>query len=77
MNEYINSLLKSTKIATEELNKSLSLLDNLMSETLKKAPQEDKDKIEELKNKSEKIIRFAKLGDTNSINEILKSMQNG
>ena len=77
MSKFINELLKSSQAASNELSKSMSLLDELMAETLRKAPESDKPKIEEIKNKTAKIIQLAKNGDTKAAQELLNTIKNG
>lgn len=77
MSKFINELLKSSQAASNELSKSMGLLDELMSETLRKAPESDKKKIEEIQIKTKQIIQLAKNGDTKAAHELLNTIKNG
>ena len=77
MSKFINELLKSSQAASKELSKSMNLLDELMSETLRKAPENDKKKIEEIQIKTKQIIQLAKSGDTQAAHELLNTIKNG
>ncbi|ALN97198.1 hypothetical protein LIT13_06760 [Flavobacterium psychrophilum] len=77
MSKFINELLKSSQAASNELSKSMSLLDELMAETLKKAPKEDRKKIEEIQYKTKEVIELAKKGDSKAAQELLKTIKNG
>jgi hypothetical protein len=72
---YFNELLANTQIATDALKKSLDGMEVMLGEALKNAPEQDKHKVAAMKGGIERAMTAAKNGDTNGIQDILKSFE--
>lgn len=75
--DFLKQLTESTAKASAELSKSMGIIDKMMEETLKNAPEEDKAEINRLKNLSMQVVNYAKAGDTKKVEELINTFKNG
>lgn len=75
--DHLQQLSKMAMQSSKQLNQQMSILENVMSETLKNAPEENKAEIEKVKALTNKAINLAKQGKMQDVDQIIKNFKNG
>lgn len=75
--DHLQQLSKMAMESSKQLNQQMSILENVMSETLKNAPEENKAEIEKVKALTNKAINLAKQGKMQDVDQIIKYFKNG
>lgn len=73
----LEQLQKMARESSKKLNLELRIFDETLAESIRKAPEEEKQAIEGLRSMCQKSISLAKQGKSEEANQIIKDYQNG
>lgn len=78
MTEFENLInqMNLSKSAIEQMKSQQSMIDKSISIALEKCPEDQKDKMLNLKNLSQKVVNLAKEGKTEKALELIKQFEN-
>ncbi|QHB40983.1 hypothetical protein HWC99_gp52 [Flavobacterium phage vB_FspS_tant8-1] len=78
MTEFENLInqMNLSRSAIEEMKSQQSMIDKTISIALKKCPEDQKDKMLNLKNLSQKVVNLAKEGKTEKALKLIKQFEN-
>ncbi len=74
----LNHILGQTELgkkAIEEMKSQNRIFETLLDGALKNAPESDKDKIQEVKNLSNEVMKLAKEGKTEQVKELIEKFK--
>ena len=71
----IQSQLKLSQKAVQEMNVQNRIFENILSEAVKGAPESDKGTVNEIKLKANQAIQFAKQGKPEKAQKIIEELQ--
>lgn len=78
MTEFENLInqMNLSRNAIEQMKSQQSMIDKTISIALEKCPEDQKDKMLNLKNLSQKVVNLAKEGKTEKALELIKQFEN-
>ncbi len=75
--EHLKKLSAMAVESSKELNKQIDLMGDVVKETLKDAPEDQKSEIEQLQALMTKSFNLAKQGKADQVNDLIKNFRNG
>lgn len=75
--KFLDDLLKQAAVTSEHAKNMLDGMQGVIDEAIKAAPDEEKDKIQDVKVLTQRAMAMAREGNAEGINELIKGFTDG